>query len=57
MDFLKSIADAMTAGATGVAIGRNIWGHAEPSKMAACVSAIVHDNVKAQDAYDLHMVN
>ena len=57
MDFLKSIADAMTAGATGVAIGRNIWGHAEPSKMAACVSAIVHDNVTAQDAYNLHMVN
>ncbi len=57
LGFLKSIADAMTAGAAGVAIGRNIWGHAEPAKMAACVSSIVHENATAQDAYDQHMVN
>ena len=55
--FLESIADAMTAGAAGVAIGRNIWGHAEPAKMAGCISSIVHENATAQDAYDQHMVN
>ena len=57
LGFLKTIADCMTAGAAGVAIGRNIWGHAEPAKMAACVSAIVHENTTAQDAYDQFIVN
>lgn len=56
LGFLNSIADAMTAGAAGVAIGRNIWGHVEPAKMAACVSSIVHENATAQDAYDQYMV-
>ena len=57
LGFLNSIADAMTAGASGVAIGRNIWGHAEPAKMAACVYSIVHENFLAQEAYHQHMVD
>lgn len=57
LGFLKMIADGMTAGAAGVAIGRNIWEHAEPAKMAACVWAIVHENATAQDVYERFMEN
>ena len=57
LGFLKMLADGMTAGAAGVAIGRNIWEHPHPAKMAQCVSSIVHENVTAQDAYNQFMVN
>jgi DhnA family fructose-bisphosphate aldolase class Ia len=41
-DVLAQIYDAMQAGASGVAVGRNIWGYAAPAKMTAAIAAIVH---------------
>lgn len=55
--FLKMVADGMAAGAAGVAIGRNIWEHAQPAKMAQCVSAIVHENATAEDAHHQFMID
>ncbi|RKX77851.1 MAG: deoxyribose-phosphate aldolase [Spirochaetes bacterium] len=49
-DFLDSIRDAMDSGAAGVAIGRNVWGAAEPLKMAKALSALIHDNASAEEA-------
>jgi len=39
---LTHIHDAMSAGASGVAVGRNIWGHVSPAKMTEAIAAIVH---------------
>jgi len=39
---LEKIARGMDAGAYGVAIGRNIWGHPEPEKITAAVVDIIH---------------
>ena len=37
------LSDAMQAGAAGVAIGRNVWGNPEPSKVTKKLVNIVHD--------------
>jgi DhnA family fructose-bisphosphate aldolase class Ia len=40
--FLQDVRDAMEAGAAGVAIGRNVWAHPQPAKMAQTLHEIVH---------------
>lgn len=44
-DFLLSIKGAMDAGATGVAVGRNVFQHQHPKRMIKAVSKIVHDSI------------
>ncbi|MCD6562651.1 MAG: hypothetical protein J7K23_01890 [Thermoproteales archaeon] len=41
-DFLKTIWEAVKAGAKGVAIGRNVFQYENPTKMANILSLIVH---------------
>jgi len=43
----------MQAGASGVAVGRNIWGHESPAKMTAAIAAIVHGNAGVDEAMRL----
>ena len=47
---LRTIRAAMDAGGSGVAMGRNIWGHRNPRQMTEAVSAIVHDNASVDQA-------
>ena len=49
-DLLSQIHDAMQAGGSGVAVGRNIWRHPEPDKMTAAIAAIVHDGASVDTA-------
>jgi len=51
-DLLESIHGAMQAGASGVAVGRNICQYDEPAQMAAAVAAIVHDDATVDEAMD-----
>ncbi|WP_227765323.1 class I fructose-bisphosphate aldolase [Zhaonella formicivorans] len=48
--FLASIKEAIDAGAAGVAIGRNIWGYEDPTKMTKALAIIVHENKTVDDA-------
>lgn len=48
--FLTAIREALEAGAAGVAIGRNVWGHPRPEKMAAALAAMIHRNTSVEDA-------
>lgn len=41
---LKMIQDAMTAGAKGIVMGRNLWGRKNISEIMAVVKKIVHEN-------------
>jgi len=50
---LTQIYEAMQAGASGVAVGRNIWGHELPAKMTAAIAAIVHGNASVDEAMRL----
>lgn len=41
--FFANIDDAMKCGAHGVAIGRNIWGHAHPDRVIKLLKGLIHD--------------
>ena len=50
---LKMVEDAMTGGAAGIAIGRNVWQHSNPAAIARSLAAIVHDDASALEALAL----
>jgi DhnA family fructose-bisphosphate aldolase class Ia len=41
-DLLSAVREAMTAGAAGIAFGRNVWGADEPAKVVSALRDIVH---------------
>jgi DhnA family fructose-bisphosphate aldolase class Ia len=49
-DLLDGIYGAMQAGASGVAVGRNIWRYSEPAKMTAAIATIVHEGATVDAA-------
>ena len=40
---LTMVKKAIDAGAIGIAVGRNVWQHPTPAKIAEALNAIVHD--------------
>lgn len=57
MDALQLTHDAIQAGASGVDMGRNIWQSDYPVAMIKAVKAIVHQNVKVKEAYEIFLNN
>ena len=53
-DALKLAHDAVTKGAVGVDMGRNIFQSENPAAMIQAVRSVVHDGRSPQDAYDLY---
>ncbi|HEX2750346.1 MAG TPA: hypothetical protein VHM91_20235 [Verrucomicrobiales bacterium] len=51
---LNMVADAIDAGAAGIAIGRNVWQHSNPALMLRRLHAIVHEGAGAGDALSLN---
>jgi fructose-bisphosphate aldolase/2-amino-3,7-dideoxy-D-threo-hept-6-ulosonate synthase len=49
---LQDVRGAMDAGGAGVSMGRTIFQHDDPEKMARAVSLVVHDDVSAEDALE-----
>lgn len=47
---LKMVSDAMEAGAVGIAVGRNVWQHANPAGIAKALAAVVHEGVGVEAA-------
>ena len=41
--FFANIDDALKCGAKGVAIGRNIWGHAHPDRVIGLLNGLIHE--------------
>jgi len=52
-DILKMVEMAIEGGARGVAIGRNVFQAANPTKMTKAIAMIVHDNATAKEALEL----
>ncbi|MBK8090933.1 MAG: hypothetical protein IPK32_02745 [Verrucomicrobiaceae bacterium] len=50
---LKTVEDAMDAGAAGIAIGRNVWQHKNPPAIARSLAGIVHEDLSALEALAL----
>ncbi len=51
-DLLKMVEMAMDGGASGVAIGRNIFQAEDPVKMTKAIAMIVHENATAEEALE-----
>jgi DhnA family fructose-bisphosphate aldolase class Ia len=49
-DLLCEVADAMTGGAAGLAIGRTLYQHPEPARMAAAVAGLVKGQLSLDEA-------
>lgn len=50
---LQMVKNSMDAGAVGIAVGRNVFQHANPPKIAAALHAIVHDDSSVDSAMKL----
>jgi DhnA family fructose-bisphosphate aldolase class Ia len=49
-EMLQAIAEALEAGATGVAIGRNVWQHAKPGGVCRALVELVHGSGRVEKA-------
>ncbi|MGC9149871.1 MAG: class I fructose-bisphosphate aldolase [Candidatus Micrarchaeia archaeon] len=49
-DFLKQVKGVLDAGGVGVAVGRNVWQHEEPLKMAKALRALVIEGKSVEEA-------
>jgi len=47
---LEMVRGAMDAGAAGVSMGRSIFQHESPGKIASAVHAVIHENADAEEA-------
>jgi len=52
-EFLKMVSDAVSAGAAGVSIGRNVFQHKDPRRMAEALKAIVHEGASVDYALEV----
>ncbi len=52
-EFLHMVADAQQAGAAGVAVGRNIWQHENPTKITKAVCSIIFENKTVEETEGL----
>ena len=53
LEVLQMVRDAIDAGAVGITMGRNIWGHPNVVGMSAALTNIIHDDASAETAYRL----
>jgi putative autoinducer-2 (AI-2) aldolase len=54
MDVLKTVHDAISAGACGVDMGRNVWQNPHPVAMIKAIRSIVHEKHTAKEALALY---
>ena len=52
-EVLKMVEDAVSAGAAGVSIGRNVFQHDNPANMTIAISKVVHEGVSAEEAMEI----
>lgn len=50
---LTMVRKALDAGASGIAVGRNVWQHSNPPAVAAALSALVHEEASVESALKL----
>jgi len=50
---LTMVHSAVQAGAVGCAVGRNVWGADDPTRMTAALAAVIHDGAGVAEAMEL----
>ena len=51
-EFLEMIRGCLDAGGRGVAIGRNVFQHPDPTKMTRAITRVVHKNTSVEEALE-----
>ncbi|MCS3923554.1 2-amino-3,7-dideoxy-D-threo-hept-6-ulosonate synthase [Methanosalsum natronophilum] len=54
-EFLEMVRGSLDAGARGVAIGRNIFQHKNPTLMSKAISQIVHKDMSVEEALEIFL--
>lgn len=49
-ELLNEIREALDAGAAGIAMGRNIWGHENPTRYASAIAKLIHEDATVEQA-------
>jgi DhnA family fructose-bisphosphate aldolase class Ia len=52
-DMLRMVHEALEAGAAGVSIGRNAFGHEKPTKVVEAMSGMVHNRASVEAAMEV----
>ncbi|HEX9011870.1 MAG TPA: hypothetical protein VF813_00075, partial [Anaerolineaceae bacterium] len=52
-DLLQTIKALIDSGASGVAMGRNLWGHPRPGKLTAALVKIIHEDASVDEALEV----
>jgi fructose-bisphosphate aldolase/2-amino-3,7-dideoxy-D-threo-hept-6-ulosonate synthase len=52
-EILQTVHDSLEAGGAGISIGRNVFQHENPTKMAKALSAIVHEAASVEEALSM----
>lgn len=47
---LKMVSDAIEGGASGIAVGRNVWQHSNPAGITKALHAIIHEGASVESA-------
>ena len=50
VEFLRQVRGALDAGATGLAVGRNVWQSPDPLRTARALRALVIENRSVEEA-------
>jgi len=53
LGLLKMVKEALDAGASGVAFGRNIWQHVNPAGMVSALRRVIHEGTPPEEAAEL----
>ena len=53
LDLLTMVHEALQAGASGIAFGRNIWQHPQPGLLVQALSAVIHQSASPEQAVEL----
>ena len=53
LELLAVVHEALGAGASGVAFGRNIWQHPTPKRLVQALAAVIHDDASPEQAVKL----
>lgn len=52
-ELLAAVKDSVDAGGSGIAFGRNIWEHKDPTSITRAISAIIHKGAKIEEALNM----
>ncbi|MHC1625081.1 MAG: fructose-bisphosphate aldolase, partial [Methermicoccaceae archaeon] len=52
-ELLEMVEGAMQAGARGVAIGRNVFQHDNPTAFTRLISLVVHEGISTKEAIEI----